>query len=121
MAEYELLLPKMGESVAEATVIKWLKNPGDSIALDDTILEIATDKVDSEVPSPVVGKMIKQLFNEGDVAQVGDVIAIIEKETNDEYSALVKLQNTEEKEKPAELEEHKEREEREGTIPELNN
>ncbi|MET4080166.1 2-oxoglutarate dehydrogenase E2 component (dihydrolipoamide succinyltransferase) [Pedobacter sp. UYP30] len=78
MAQYELLLPKMGESVAEATVIKWLKNPGDAIALDDTILEIATDKVDSEVPSPVAGKMIKHLFNEDDVAQVGDVIAIIE-------------------------------------------
>lgn len=78
MAQYELLLPKMGESVAEATVIRWEKNPGDSIEVDDTILEIATDKVDSEVPSPVKGKMIKQLFNENDVAQVGDVIAIIE-------------------------------------------
>ena len=80
MAQYELLLPKMGESVAEATVIKWLKNPGDTIVLDDTILEIATDKVDSEVPSPVAGKMVKHLFNEDDVAQVGDVIAIIETE-----------------------------------------
>ncbi|WP_316808748.1 dihydrolipoamide acetyltransferase family protein [Pedobacter agri] len=80
MAQYELLLPKMGESVAEATVIKWVKQPGDSIDLDDTILEIATDKVDSEVPSPVAGKLIKQLFQENDVAQVGDVIAIIETE-----------------------------------------
>lgn len=61
MAQYELLLPKMGESVAEATVIKWVKQPGDSIDLDDTILEIATDKVDSEVPSPVAGKLVKQL------------------------------------------------------------
>ncbi|TKB97545.1 dihydrolipoamide acetyltransferase family protein [Pedobacter cryophilus] len=78
MAQYELLLPKMGESVAEATIIRWEKNPGDSIAIDDTILEIATDKVDSEVPSPVAGKMVKHLFNENDVAQVGDVIAIIE-------------------------------------------
>ena len=78
MAQYELLLPKMGESVAEATVIKWEKNPGDTIEVDDTILEIATDKVDSEVPSPVSGKMVKHLFNENDVAQVGDVIAIIE-------------------------------------------
>ncbi len=118
MAEYELLLPKMGESVAEATVIKWLKNPGDSIALDDTVLEIATDKVDSEVPSPVVGKMIKQLFNEGDVAQVGDVIAIIEKETNDESSALAKPQNTQENEEQhAELKEYKQPEKGEGTIP----
>ncbi|QPH39885.1 dihydrolipoamide acetyltransferase family protein [Pedobacter endophyticus] len=78
MAQYELLLPKMGESVAEATVIKWVKQIGDSIDLDDTILEIATDKVDSEVPSPVAGKLVKQLFQENDVAQVGDVIAIIE-------------------------------------------
>lgn len=78
MAQYELLLPKMGESVAEATIIKWTKQPGDTIELDDTILEIATDKVDSEVPSPIVGKLIKQLFNEDDVVQVGAVIAIIE-------------------------------------------
>ncbi|WP_421943582.1 dihydrolipoamide acetyltransferase family protein [Pedobacter sp.] len=84
MAQYELLLPKMGESVAEATVIKWVKQPGDSIDLDDTILEIATDKVDSEVPSPVAGKLIKQLFQENDVAQVGDVIAIIETEGGSE-------------------------------------
>lgn len=78
MAQYELLLPKMGESVAEATVIKWLKQPGDMISLDDTLLEIATDKVDSEVPSPVAGKLIRQLYGEDDVVQVGAVIAIIE-------------------------------------------
>lgn len=78
MAQYELLLPKMGESVAEATIIKWVKQPGDMIAIDDTILEIATDKVDSEVPSPVSGKLIKQLFKEDEVAQVGEVIAIVE-------------------------------------------
>lgn len=78
MAQYELLLPKMGESVAEATIIKWTKQPGDTIELDDTILEIATDKVDSEVPSPIAGKLIKQLFKEDDVVQVGAVIAIIE-------------------------------------------
>ena len=81
MAQYELLLPKMGESVAEATVIKWVKQPGDSIELDDTILEIATDKVDSEVPSPVAGKLVKQLFAADEIAQVGDVIAIIETES----------------------------------------
>ncbi|WP_316839710.1 dihydrolipoamide acetyltransferase family protein [Pedobacter gandavensis] len=82
MAQYELLLPKMGESVAEATIIKWLKQPGDMIELDDTILEIATDKVDSEVPSPIAGKLIKQLFNEDEVVQVGAVIAIIETDAN---------------------------------------
>jgi 2-oxoglutarate dehydrogenase E2 component (dihydrolipoamide succinyltransferase) len=78
MAEYQLTLPKMGESVAEATLIKWVKNIGDSIQADEIILEIATDKVDSEVPSPVAGKLIKVLFNENDVVQVGEVIALIE-------------------------------------------
>ncbi|MGV8879886.1 MAG: dihydrolipoamide acetyltransferase family protein [Sphingobacteriaceae bacterium] len=78
MATYELLLPKMGESIAEATIIKWMKNPGDEIRADEVILEIATDKVDSEVPSPVTGKLIKQLFKEDEVVHVGTVIAIIE-------------------------------------------
>ncbi|MXV52442.1 2-oxo acid dehydrogenase subunit E2 [Pedobacter sp. HMF7647] len=78
MAQFELLLPKMGESVAEATIIKWLKNPGDQIELDEPVMEIATDKVDSEVPSPVSGKLVKQFFSENDVAQVGNVLAIIE-------------------------------------------
>lgn len=84
MAQYELLLPKMGESVAEATIIKWTKQPGDVIKLDDTVLEIATDKVDSEVPSPVEGKLVKKLFNADDVVQVGAVIAIIEIDGNDQ-------------------------------------
>jgi len=84
MAQYELLLPKMGESVAEATIIKWSKQLGDTIQLDDTILEIATDKVDSEVPSPVAGKLVKQLFAADDVVQVGAVIAIIETDANAE-------------------------------------
>jgi len=84
MAQYELLLPKMGESVAEATVIKWTKQPGDKISLDDTILEIATDKVDSEVPSPVAGTLIKLLYSEDEVVQVGSVIAIIETEEADQ-------------------------------------
>ena len=89
MAQYELLLPKMGESVAEATVIKWLKQPGDMISLDDTLLEIATDKVDSEVPSPVAGKLIKQLFGEDEVVQVGAVIALIETEAAESNPAPV--------------------------------
>jgi 2-oxoglutarate dehydrogenase E2 component (dihydrolipoamide succinyltransferase) len=86
MAQYELLLPKMGESVAEATIIKWVKQPGDRIELDDTILEIATDKVDSEVPSPIAGKLVKQLFKEDDIVQVGAVIAIIETDGGTEVS-----------------------------------
>ena len=88
MAQYELLLPKMGESVAEATIIKWTKQPGDVINLDDTILEIATDKVDSEVPSPVAGKLVKQLFATDDVVQVGAVIAIIEIDGGDNNSKI---------------------------------
>ena len=80
MAQYELLLPKMGESVAEATIIKWVKAAGDAIDADESVLEIATDKVDSEVPSPVAGTLLKTLFNEGDVVKVGAVIAIIETE-----------------------------------------
>ncbi|HEY1023785.1 MAG TPA: dihydrolipoamide acetyltransferase family protein [Sphingobacteriaceae bacterium] len=82
MAQYELLLPKMGESVAEATIIKWVKQPGDLIEADESVLEIATDKVDSEVPSPVAGKLVRQLFREDEIAQVGAVIAIIETDVN---------------------------------------
>jgi len=78
MAQYQLLLPKMGESVAEATIIKWNKAVGEQIEADETVMEIATDKVDSEVPSPVSGKLVQQLCNENDVVQVGSVIAIIE-------------------------------------------
>ena len=77
MAQVELIMPKMGESVAEATIIKWLKQEGDKIAADETVLEIATDKVDSEIPSTAEGTLIKRLFNEGDVVQVGKAIAII--------------------------------------------
>ena len=72
----------MGESVAEATIIKWTKNEGDSIKIDETVLEIATDKVDSEIPSPFEGTLIKKLFNENDVVQVGAVIAIISSDAN---------------------------------------
>ena len=78
MARYELVLPKMGESVAEATIIKWIKQPGDLIDIDESVLEIATDKVDSDVPSPVAGKLIETLFKVDDVVQVGAPIAIIE-------------------------------------------
>ncbi len=78
MAEIELIMPKMGESVAEATIIKWLKEEGDTIEAEESVLEIATDKVDSEVPAPEDGILKKKLFNEDDVVQVGQVIAIIE-------------------------------------------
>ena len=84
MARYNLLLPRMGESVSEATIVKWLKQPGDWVEVDDTVLDIATDKVDSEVPSPVAGKLVEQLFNQDEVAQVGDIIAVLETEETTE-------------------------------------
>ncbi|MCH4551276.1 dihydrolipoamide acetyltransferase family protein [Aestuariibaculum lutulentum] len=80
MAKFELKLPKMGESVAEATITSWLKEVGDTIELDETVLEIATDKVDSEVPSEVEGVLIEKCFDVNDVVQVGQVVAIIETE-----------------------------------------
>lgn len=80
MAKFELKLPKMGESVAEATVTNWLKQVGDTIEMDEAVLEIATDKVDSEVPSEVAGTLVEVLFNVDDVVQVGQTIAIIETE-----------------------------------------
>jgi 2-oxoglutarate dehydrogenase E2 component (dihydrolipoamide succinyltransferase) len=80
MAKFELKLPKMGESVAEATITNWLKKVGESIEMDEAVLEIATDKVDSEVPSEVSGVLTEILFNVDDVVQVGQTIAIIETE-----------------------------------------
>ncbi|NHM00995.1 dihydrolipoamide acetyltransferase family protein [Flavobacterium difficile] len=80
MARFELKLPKMGESVAEATITNWLKKVGETIEMDEAVLEIATDKVDSEVPSEVSGTLVEILFQVDDVVQVGQTIAIIETE-----------------------------------------
>ena len=80
MARFELTLPKMGESVAEATITNWLKEVGDTIEMDEAVLEIATDKVDSEVPSEVAGVLVEILFAKDDLVQVGQTIAIIETE-----------------------------------------
>nr|WP_315183058.1 dihydrolipoamide acetyltransferase family protein [uncultured Flavobacterium sp.] len=80
MARFELKLPKMGESVAEATITNWLKQVGEKIEADEAVLEIATDKVDSEVPSEVSGVLVEQLFGKDDLVQVGQTIAIIETE-----------------------------------------
>jgi 2-oxoglutarate dehydrogenase E2 component (dihydrolipoamide succinyltransferase) len=77
MAQIEIRLPKMGESVTEATITNWLKNIGDSVALDEPLVEVATDKVDNELPSEAAGVLVQQLFAKDQVAQVGDVIAII--------------------------------------------
>ena len=78
MSKVELIMPKMGESVAEATIIKWVKDIGDSIELDETIVEIATDKVDSEIPSIAKGVLVEKKYQENDIVKVGEVIAIIE-------------------------------------------
>lgn len=78
MAEYKLLLPSMGEGVMEATVITWLYNEGDTVNEDDSVVEIATDKVDSDVPTPVSGKIIKILVQKDEIAKVGEPIAILE-------------------------------------------
>lgn len=80
MAEYKLLLPAMGESVDEATITQWLINEGDIIEADDAVVEIATDKVDSEVPSEISGKLLKKLVEQNQVVRVGEPLAIIETE-----------------------------------------
>ena len=84
MARVELIMPKMGESVSEATVISWAKRVGEMVELDETIIEIATDKVDSEVPSTHEGKLVKQLFQADDVVQVGQAFAILETDGGDD-------------------------------------
>jgi 2-oxoglutarate dehydrogenase E2 component (dihydrolipoamide succinyltransferase) len=81
MARVELVMPKMGESIMEATILKWRKKPGDRVELDEPVLDIATDKVDSEVPSPVAGTIVEILFSENDVVAINKAIAIIETET----------------------------------------
>lgn len=89
MARFELKLPKMGESVAEATITNWLKQVGDKVEVDDAVLEIATDKVDSEVPSEVSGILVEQLFGKDDLVQVGQTIAIIETEEREESNSTL--------------------------------
>ncbi|MEE2700053.1 MAG: dihydrolipoamide acetyltransferase family protein [Bacteroidota bacterium] len=86
MARVELILPKMGESVTEASLISWSKNIGDMVEMDETIVEIATDKVDSEVPSTHDGKLVEQLFSADDMIQVGQAFAILETEGDEEAS-----------------------------------
>lgn len=83
MAKIEIRLPKMGESVTEATITNWLKNVGDAVELDEPLVEVATDKVDNELPSEAKGILIERLFEVDQVAQVGDVIAIISSDGND--------------------------------------
>ncbi len=77
MAKVELIMPKMGESIMEATILSWLKSEGDVIEADESVLEVATDKVDTEVPTTHAGVLSKILAQEGDVIPVGQTIAII--------------------------------------------
>lgn len=89
MADFNLVMPKLGESVQEATIIRWLVKPGDMVEEDTVLLEIATDKVDSEIPSPVAGKVIKVLFPENALVPVGETIAVINTEGGGEVSTEV--------------------------------
>ena len=77
MAIVDLIMPKLGESITEATILKWHKQPGDAVKMDETVLDIATDKVDSEVPSTAEGVIESLLFNVNDVVPIGSVIARI--------------------------------------------
>ena len=90
MGKYQLKLPKMGESIAEATITKWLKDVGDTVEIDESLVEIATDKVDSDVPSEYKGKLIKKNFEVNDVVKVGEVIAEIETEMIDNDQTIIK-------------------------------
>ena len=95
MAQIEILIPAMGEGITEATITQFLKKIGDNVEEEDSLMEIATDKVDSEIPAPQAGKIAKFLFEEGDIAQVGDVVAILV--TEGEELATEKADNTPEK------------------------
>ncbi len=90
MALVELVMPKMGESVMEGTILNWLKNPGDRIQQDESVLEVATDKVDTEVPSPYSGILKEIRAQKGEVIQVGATIAILETDVNASLSQEIK-------------------------------
>ena len=88
MADFELVMPKMGESVQEATITKWMVKAGDMVEEDDVLVEIATDKVDTEIPSPVPGKILRIKYPEGSLVPVGEIIAIINTEGKGEVSYM---------------------------------
>ena len=94
MGKYLLKLPKMGESIAEATITKWLKDIGDTVEIDESLVEIATDKVDSDVPSEYKGKLIKKNFEVDDIVKVGEVIAEIETEMIENDQPIIKPKET---------------------------
>jgi 2-oxoglutarate dehydrogenase E2 component (dihydrolipoamide succinyltransferase) len=92
MAQIEIRLPKMGESVTEATITNWLKNIGESVAMDEPLVEVATDKVDNELPSEAEGILIKRFFEKDQVAQVGDIIALISTDGSDTVTETPKIE-----------------------------
>ena len=94
MAQIEIRLPKMGESVTEATITNWLKNIGDTVEMDEPLVEVATDKVDNELPSEAQGILVQRLFEKDQVAQVGDVIAIISTDGDATPVAAPSAENT---------------------------
>lgn len=107
MAAFEIVMPKLGESIIEATITKWLKQEGDTIAEEDPIVEIATDKVDSEIPSPIDGKLTKLNYEEGDVVPVGAVIALVDmdgEDSDDSESSEPEEKKEDTQEKPSDKE-----------------
>ena len=100
MSMVDLIMPKLGESIVEATILKWHKKPGDKVAMDEAVLDIATDKVDSEVPSTTEGILKEILYNENDVVPIGKVIARIETAAADGNTAAASTNNTNEQAKP---------------------
>ncbi len=105
MASYEIVLPRMGEGITDATITKWLKKPGDHISEEEPLAEVATDKVDSEIPSPVEGKLHELLFNEGDTVEVGSVIAIVITGAEEDAAKPASKKDKPSDEKPAKTEE----------------
>lgn len=113
MAKVEVVMPQMGESVMEGTVIEWAKNVGDTVEVDETLLEVATDKVDTEVPSPEAGVLVEILAEEGDVIEVGKAIAIIETDADAAGDVSSGGSNEEKAEEPTQQEPEEEKTEEE--------
>src|SRR4029078_12302899 len=101
MSVVDLIMPKLGESIMEATVLKWYKQPGDTVKMDETVLEIATDKVDSEVPSTAAGVIEEILFNVNDVVPIGTVIARIKTSAAESRSPTQPSPPAQQKETPS--------------------
>ena len=99
---FEVIMPKMGESIVEGTILEWKKNVGDFVAKDEILLEISTDKVDSEIPSSSEGTLLKVYYNKNDVVEVGKVIALI----GDSNEKVDSKPNQKEEERKEHIEEH---------------